>query len=195
VVYEAAVVLMARRGYHGTSLRDIANAANLRVSSVYYHYPSKQDILLAIVRRTMSDLTDKVSSAVVEAGDDPADQLAAAIGAHVLFHAQRPAEAFIADSEIRSLDPVSLSEVIALRDAYERIFLDALVLGHERGVMTLGDATIVKNAMLSATTGVATWYRDNSRLTPEQIAREMASLFLQGVGVTYDSRGRRSSRP
>jgi AcrR family transcriptional regulator len=170
---------MAERGYHGTSLRDIATAAGLRISSVYYHYPSKQDILLAVIRRTMDDLTTTVSHAVEAADEDPAAQLTAAIGAHILFHIDRRKEAFVTDSEIRSLDETSLAEVIGRRDEYDALFLRIMRAGRRSGAFTIGDETVTKNVLLTTMTSVADWYREEGRLSPTDIADEVAILFLR----------------
>ena len=189
MIYDSAVRLIAQRGYHGTSLRDIAAAANLRISSVYYHYPSKQDILLAVIRRTMTDLGAEVSAAIDAAGSEASSQLTAGIRAHILFHTARSAEAFITDSEIRSLDPDSLAEVIALRDAYEKLFLGVLRAGRKSSAFVMGDETVTKNALLTTMTGVADWYRAGGRLSPEKVADEVSQLFLRSF-----SDGSRGSR-
>ena len=191
MIYDSAVRLVAQRGYHGTSLRDIAAGANLRISSVYYHYPSKQDILLAVIRRTMADLGTAVSEAIDAAVADATERLTAAIRAHILFHTARSAEAFIVDSEIRSLDPESLAEVIALRDAYEELFLGILRDGQKSGVFAMGDETVTKNALLTTMTGVADWYRTGGRLSPEKVADEVAELFLRSFGVSGGPPGNR----
>jgi AcrR family transcriptional regulator len=199
VIYGAAVRLMAERGYHGTSLRDIATAANLRISSVYYHYPSKQSMLLAIIRRTMADLTTEVTDAVAGAGADPVEQFKAAIAGHVRFHAHRREEAFITDTELRSLDAESLEEVLGLRDAYERIVTDILRFGRAAGVFEIGDETVVKNALFTSMTGVAAWYRPEGRLSADAIASEVAELFLRslapsGATATRAGSGTHASR-
>ena len=191
MIYDSAVRLVAQRGYHGTSLRDIATSANLRISSVYYHYPSKQDILLAVIRRTMADLSAAVSTAIDTAGSDPSARLTAAIRAHILFHTARSAEAFIVDSEIRSLDPESLAEVVALRDAYEKLFLKILRAGRRSRAFHMGDETVTKNALLTALTGVADWYRIGGRLSPDRVADEVAELFLRSFCISGGGRGSR----
>src|ERR1700727_2967628 len=48
-VLAAAVELFAGRGFDATSIRDIATAAQVQPASVYYHYPSKEALLVAIV--------------------------------------------------------------------------------------------------------------------------------------------------
>ena len=46
---EAAFKLFARQGFHGTSMRQIAEEAGLTVGSIYNHFPGKNDIFLAVI--------------------------------------------------------------------------------------------------------------------------------------------------
>jgi len=180
VVYEAAVDLMAARGYHGTSLRDVARVVGVQMSSLYYYYPSKQDMLKAIMRRTMHDLHAFVEPAM-QAESTPRTQLLAGIRAHVLFHAERGRETIITDSEIRALEGDNREEIIALRDRYSQLFTAILKAGKREGAFTFGDAHVATNALMTMCTGVATWYRPSGRRSLKQIADQLGQLFLDGV--------------
>jgi AcrR family transcriptional regulator len=48
-ILKIALTLMAQRGVDGTSMRDLASAANLNVASLYHYFPSKRDLLEAVL--------------------------------------------------------------------------------------------------------------------------------------------------
>lgn len=48
-ILEIALTLMAQRGVDGTSMRDLASAAGLNVASLYHYFPSKRDLLEAVL--------------------------------------------------------------------------------------------------------------------------------------------------
>jgi AcrR family transcriptional regulator len=181
VIYEAVVALMYDRGYHGTSVRDVARAAGIQMASVYYHFPSKQALLMEVMSRTMRDLTAVTQSAAAMAGGDPVDRLTAVVRAHIIFHAERRKEAFLADSELRSLEAEQRTAVNGLRDRHEALFREILEQGIGSGQFTTMDLRLALNALLAMCTEVAVWYRPGGRLTLEQIARSYTSLFLFGV--------------
>ena len=58
-VLEAALEAFAKHGYHGTSIRELASTAGLSVPGLYHHYPSKQDILVALLEDVMRDLVQR----------------------------------------------------------------------------------------------------------------------------------------
>lgn len=84
-IYDSAVDLFWEKGYFGTSMRELATAVGIQLSSLYHHNRSKQDFLIRIMERTMQDLTAAVREAV-EAAEGVRDQLAAAVRAHVLCY-------------------------------------------------------------------------------------------------------------
>lgn len=66
-ILDTALTLMAQRGVDGTSMRDLANAANLNVASLYHYFPSKRDLLVAVLaeRGYIDDLEETVPDDVV----------------------------------------------------------------------------------------------------------------------------------
>jgi AcrR family transcriptional regulator len=83
-------------------VRDLAQAVRIETASLYYHFPSKQEILLDLFDRTMDALVDGLERAAAT-GSSPEEWLRAAVRFHVLFHVERQDEAFISHSELRSL--------------------------------------------------------------------------------------------
>jgi AcrR family transcriptional regulator len=175
VILEAAARLMAERGYHGTSMRDISGAVGLQMASLYHHFGSKQELLVAIMREAMADLTAYVQEAVDAAGPDPAERLSGAIRAHVRFHTERRPQVIVADAELRALEEPGRSEIIALRDRHQAIFRGPV---DELGAAQPG---IVTSAILTMCTDVATWFRPDGQLTAGQIGDVFVRFALGGI--------------
>jgi AcrR family transcriptional regulator len=55
-ILDAARALFAERGYAGTSVRDLADALGMTKAALYYHFPGKADILLALVEPLLDSL-------------------------------------------------------------------------------------------------------------------------------------------
>jgi AcrR family transcriptional regulator len=62
-IRSAAIELFTQQGYDKTSLREIADRVGITKASLYYHYPSKQALLLAIVEPFIEDWTATVDAA------------------------------------------------------------------------------------------------------------------------------------
>jgi AcrR family transcriptional regulator len=79
---DAAARLFCQRGFHATSMRDIAKSADMLSGSIYYHFDSKQEMLLAVYAEGARRIGELVDAAVARESD-PWKRLEAASAAHL----------------------------------------------------------------------------------------------------------------
>jgi AcrR family transcriptional regulator len=79
---DAAARLFSQRGFRATSMRDIAKAVDMLSGSIYYHFNSKQDILLAVYAEGARRIGESVDAALARE-TDPWKRLEAASAAHL----------------------------------------------------------------------------------------------------------------
>ncbi|AXY49934.1 MULTISPECIES: TetR/AcrR family transcriptional regulator [Rhodococcus] len=103
-ILDSALRNMNERGYHGTSMRDIARDADITVASIYHHFKSKQEILQDIMTRALHDAIAMTRGALLRAGGLPDAQLQALVRAWVMFHTARQLDALVGATELRSLN-------------------------------------------------------------------------------------------
>ena len=118
------------------------------------------------------------------------ERLKAAICGHILFHTGRRNEAFILDTEMRSLEPVGRKLVMKMRSQYEQIFSELLTEGSEQSVFRFADTRLALFALMAMCTGVAVWYRPDGRLSLEDIADGYTDLFFKGIVTMSDKASR-----
>jgi AcrR family transcriptional regulator len=182
-VLAAAISAFAERGYHGTSVRDLAERQGLSVAALYYHFPSKLDLLMAIMTRAMDDIISDTEQARDEAEDDPVAKLTAIVRAHVLFHTRRQAESFVGNSELRSLDGEYLRTILDRRDHEERIFQEVIAEGVQAGVFDIEEPRESSRAILAMCIHIHTWYHADGSLSAEEVADRYVALALKQVGA------------
>jgi AcrR family transcriptional regulator len=71
-IVDAAIIVFARQGFVDTSISDIAEAADVAVTAVYYHFAGKEDLYGAAVGKVLSSVDEVVAS--VRADDAPGDR-------------------------------------------------------------------------------------------------------------------------
>lgn len=179
-VYRAAVELIYEQGYHAASMREIATQVGVRTSSLYHHYSSKQELLAAIMERTMLALIKRVSVAI-EGVASSQEKLRRAIEAHVMFHAMRSKEAGVTDTEYRALDASHRARIRELRRTYEGIFVSIIDEGQGTNEFIAADSKVVAYGLLAMCTGVAVWYRPTGRMSLPDIAKIYGDVALRGV--------------
>lgn len=173
----ASTDLFARLGYHAASMRHIATRAGIQPGAIYHWYESKEAILVHLQDAFMADLTGDVLDAIGR-HDGPAQQLAAAVRAHVRFHGLHRKEAFVTDSEIRALSPEPRGRLVAKRDAYQEIFLGLVEDGIRAGVLRSSDPRVATYTILLGCTGVALWFDPDGPRSLEEVAALHVELVL-----------------
>lgn len=179
----AALGAFAERGYDGTSIREIASRAELSVPGLYHHYPSKQALLVSLTTAVLHELLDRSRRALAEAGPTPSERFDALVESLLRYHMFRRDQAFVASTEIRSMEPENRTAFVALRDEQQRM-LDAVV---EDGVKTGEFRTeFPRDASRAVTTmcvAVATWYRPDGGLSPDDIVDRYLAIARSAVGA------------
>ena len=176
-IHEAALELFAELGYHATSMRAIATAAQVQPAAIYHWYPSKEAILVQLQDDFMDHLTERVQEAVGR-HDRPALQLAAAVREHVIFHGIHSRAAFVTDSEIRALAPRPKKALIAQRDAYQERFAEWIRAGVADGSLRVTHTDVATYAILLQCTGAALWFDPAGPLAVEDVAEAYVELVM-----------------
>jgi len=182
----AALELFARRGYHATSMRSIAAAAEVRPAAIYHWYDGKEAILVALQNEFMERLTAKVDEAVA-VHEQPALRLAAAVREHVVFHGLHSRAAFVTDSEIRALGDEARAALITRRDEYQSMFRGMIRDGISDGSLSSSEVGVATYAILLQCTGVALWFDPEGPLSIDQVADVHVELVLGALRASPKS--------
>jgi AcrR family transcriptional regulator len=183
----AAVSTMTAKGYHGTSVRDIATAAGVSVGSLYNYFGSKHDLLALIMNRGMDELVSRTEDALFHAGSDPAERLRVVVAVHVGMHASAPFESRLGNSELRSLEPLALELIVSKRDAQQRMFDRIVADGADRDVFTAENPLDASRFIVTACTAVASWFRPGGDLSVDEVVRRHQIISLNAAGYRGDS--------
>ena len=184
-IEQAALQLFAAKGFEGTGIRDIADRAGLSTSALYHYMGSKDELLIAFMVESMTELT-RVAQAALDGVADPAARLAALVRTHVGFHTLDAQRSMVADDELRAVSDAAFTRVMQLRDGYERLWAETLEHGRRTGEFSYADARITRLALLEMCSGVARWYSDRGPRHPAEIADAFADLALSMVSARLD---------
>lgn len=172
-----ATRLFRERGFHATSMQDLAEALGMNRGSLYHYIESKDDLLWWIVEGTLDRLRGAVEP-LLTADAPGADRLRNAIRAHLAFAAEHADEMSLVQIELRSLSDQRRDELLAERDAYEHCWREALASAVDEGTVRPVDVRLTGIAILSACNWFTQWYRPDGALTVDEIAAAFSDLFV-----------------
>ena len=172
--------LFARRGYIGSSLRDLAEVAGVTAAAVYYHFAKKEDLLREIIFEGLQELSDKVVGALAGEGA-PEQRLEALVRAHLRYNVESPRESRIIIEESRFLNEVDLAATrerqMAILNAYRACIRQVIATGR------IGDVepNLVAFGIVSVIGGWYRWYREDGPVSKEQAFEYMVGFAMAGA--------------
>ena len=173
-----AARLFAEKGYHGTSIGDLAEAMGVQKGSLYAHIESKADLLWEVAR----DGAGAFHAALDEVPDElPAtEKIRLALRAHLRVVAEQLDAATVFIREWRYLEGERREEFLAERRRYEERFRALFREGRELGELRtdLDDATATLLA-LSAANWAYTWLRPDAET--DELADRFFGFLLDGM--------------
>lgn len=181
-ILSAAAGIISLKGFDATSMQDIATAVNLQKASLYHHFASKQDILLAILDHAIDLMTDSLEK-VRKGKFTPEEKLRQAMIAYLDIISVQQNLASVLLLEYRSLDPNLRRKHVLRRDRFEHLWRDLILEGIESGNFTCDDPSLAGRAILGVLNWSVTWYRKDGPSSAEEIADRFTDLFLKGLLV------------
>jgi AcrR family transcriptional regulator len=178
-VIKVAALAFRKKGYHGTTMEDIAKKLKITKGSLYYYFQNKEAILfdchtasLDIVEQVIEDVrgtdlspSEKIHSVVYHYLGKMLDKL---LGSVLLL-------------EEESLSPNLLKQIIKRRDGVERFIRETIEEGTRMGEFQDGDPKLLTFAILGAINWSPKWYNPSGDKKASEIAREFADYLVRGL--------------
>ena len=184
---DAAARCFRARGFHASSMREIATAAGMLPGSVYYHFASKEALLAAVYGEGVRRICDALDAAIAACppGASPRDRLAAACRAHLEVLLDESDYAQVVVRVLPEDVPAAAAGLAAHRDGYEarwRALVAALDLppGTDRGHL--------RRLLLGGLNHARHWYRPGGD-PPARIAAAMLDCLHVGPARSAADRG------
>ena len=179
-IYSTARSLFSERGYHATTVRDIARELNIQGGSLYAHIESKEDVLWEIVNRAAEQFLGAVEP-IVASGKSPADKLRDMVRAHVQVVAGNLADATVFLHEWKFLGEERRRAIAERRDRYENLYRRVIEEGVQLGAFADTDPKMAALLVLSTVNWLPQWYKSSGPLSPPEIADRFSELVLRGL--------------
>lgn len=188
-IVEAATALFSKKGYEATSVRDIADAVQLKPGSLYAHIRSKEDLLAVIIERVTDAFTQRGAEALADESLSVAERLRKFLLAHLQTIAENLASATVFLHDWEGLDEVRRAQALKRRSDYEQRLTALIREGIANGEFREVDASMAAKAVLSLGNWTYTWFSPKGRMSIEQVVDTYFDLLL--AGLTAEAKGRR----
>ncbi len=174
-----AARVFAEKGYHATTMRDLARATGMSLAGMYYYVQGKDELLFLIQERCFQQVLAGANAAVAE-GAGPAERVARFIRHHVGFFASHMSEMKVLSHEAKSLSTPRLDKINRLKRGYVDL-LARLIADLDEDGDRRPDPRIAAYGLFGMMNWIYTWYDPKGPVSPETLADDFAQLFLTGA--------------
>jgi AcrR family transcriptional regulator len=181
---DAAVELFAANGFNATSIRDIAGLTGMTISNIYYHYGSKEGLLIAILERATRQIVNGLKE-VVNRDIDPLERFKLLLKAHfdLLINIGRK-EANILFLEEEHVSRFRKPFQIELLDIYRKELQTLKSLGY----VSQENVTVLAFNVFGVINWHLRWYKPEGKMTFDQVKDEMVAFVFHGMAGPQPTR-------
>lgn len=179
-ILRAAAGLFHAWGFERTSMKQIAAASGIQKSSLYHHFPGKQELLFEILSHTV-DLAIGRLQDIVTSDRSAAERLRLAVRNHVINLVDDLDNVACFVEEGKALVPPFRAAYIARRDAYEHCFRRIIADGIAGGEFRPVDVRLAGFAVLGMCNWVVRWYRPHGPNSPDDVATHLGDVAVLGL--------------
>jgi TetR/AcrR family transcriptional regulator len=177
--------LMAARGYHATSMRDLALATGRSLSGLYHYFRGKEDLLYLINQRGFERL-ERAAIDLEHSFPDPVARLYAFVYLHTRYFVDHMDEMRVMTWGTQELSADRAREIHDLKERYARRVLDAVRDVH-RSIAggALDDARLERETyiLFGMMNWMFTWYSPDRHGRPEDLVQDVFNTFIGGLGA------------
>jgi len=187
-ICRAAAQIFQDRGFDATSVSDIARALGITKAGLYHYFESKEALLFEITAYGLDRVRDDVILPA-RALRNPEERLRQLVIRHACIATHgRGAVAQLVD-EVRQLPPAQRKQLEERMRSYFDLVRDTLRELRTAGRLRDVDPTVATFSLIGTILWLPRWFRQNGRLSQEQVANQIADITLAGLLRPAPSRG------
>ncbi|SOD74664.1 TetR family transcriptional regulator [Jatrophihabitans sp. GAS493] len=179
-IVQIAGALFAERGFLATTIRDIADAANILSGSLYYHFSSKESIADELLKSYWNELLSMYDK-IVASKKEPTETVRELLGASILMLEKHEYAVRMILNDwayLTGVLPYLEENMVTIR----RIWTTQLRNGAKSGQFRSSlDPNLTYRTIMGSISGAGRWFEASGKVTTTQLAQEMADLFLLGL--------------
>lgn len=178
-VLSTAAQLFNEKGFHATSLDDIAARLNVTKPTLYYYVKNKDQILIECVRQGLDVMLEGIEASRA-AGGKAIDQLMTCMQVYARIVTMDFGMCLIRVGD-EQLPPDSRKELRCIKSAIDQEFRRLVAEGVAEGSLQPCDPKMTAFVIAGALSWIGRWYQPGGEYTPEQVVQQCIATLCDGV--------------
>jgi AcrR family transcriptional regulator len=179
-IINVAAKLFKEKGYSAVTMRDIAQAMDIKAASLYNHIKSKQEILVLIIVEIAEEFTNTMND-VVNSNESAIKKIERIIQLHIDITLQDSNALACLNNDWMHLEDNDLNYFIKMRNDYEENFKIIVKKGIQEGEIKNYNLDVIIFSILSTLRTLYIWYNKTNNLSPKSLSDNMIKVLLNGI--------------
>jgi len=179
-VLRSAANIFFAKGFHATSIEDVARDVGMLKGSLYYYIKSKEDLLFQLLLAGIEDGDVYIAQHIDPLGE-PVEQLERAICAQIDYIIQNKVPFGLFLHEFDSLSGKRQHKVISVMSRYNNRFVDLVKRGQEQGKLIEGEPWLIVNGILGMCNWLYRWYDADHGTSSQHVKQVFVNMLLHGI--------------
>ena len=179
-IINCAAKLFKEKGYSAVTMRDIAQAMNIKAASLYNHIKSKQEILLLIIIEIAEEFTFVINEIVIS-NQTTIQKIDKVVQLHIDITIRNPDALACLNNDWMHLTNDELIYFIKMREEYENKFRQIINEGIQNKELKNLNAEVIIFSLLSTLRTLYLWYGKNKGFTEASLRNNMTEVLLNGI--------------
>lgn len=170
------------KGYHGTSLNEIAESLGVTKAALYHYFPNKNNLLAACFEQAMEKAFASLARGRKE-GKNGRDRLILTIAGYVTELLDE-LNCCVVLMEEHALEPEDRAKLVRQRDQFEHALRALVREGIADGSVAPCDPKLAVFVILGAMNWVPKWFKPTGPWKPEQLTQALSEIFERAISST-----------
>jgi AcrR family transcriptional regulator len=179
-ILACAAELFYAKGYHATTIEDVARGVGMLKGSLYYYIRSKEDLLYELLLNIIVTGVQSASRAT-EGVTDPTERLEKAVEAQIEHIIQNQTYVGLFLHEFDTLSGKRQKRIQEEMLKYQKIFIDAIREGQKQDQFVEADPLLLTDAILGMTNWIYRWYPGTHNPGLEGVKKTFIAFIMSGI--------------
>lgn len=170
----------SRKGFHNTSMDDVAEVLNVTKPALYYYIKTKQDILYECHSYAL-DLAERARQVAFTETEEPLERLRLLLGNYIELLTSSFGSYAVLAEPVSSLDPESRETILKRMREFDTMLRDLVEKAIEAGSMPPVDSKLAIAFFMGSINHITRWYSPDGPRSGHEIAEAFVGFIMHGL--------------
>lgn len=179
-IFASAARIFYAKGYHATTIEDVARDVGMLKGSLYYYIDSKEDLLYELLLGVIEHGDAYIRTRLVGIRD-PGEALRVALKGHIEYIIENQIRVGLFLHEFDTLPGRRQKRIRDAMQGYQQMFIEIVRRGQTTGKFVTDDPWVLVNGMLGMGNWIYRWYHGKNLPDRDTVQNTFVSLLMNGI--------------